>query len=536
MRSRLLVVLAALALAGCSAQASPAPWVISAAATPTPAASPSPTDAASPAPSASPEPSPSAGPATVDLKVMDFNIEYGGTRVDFAKIVEAVKTADPDVVALEEAQGNTERLAEGAGYPYANIRNQVISKFPIIDPPGADGRYVYIEVAPGSVVAVSNVHLPSDPYGPYDVRDGKTAEEVIALETETRLPAIQQRLDVLPDLVDAGIPTFLTGDFNAPSHLDWTEAAVGLRPHMKYALAWPVSTAVEAAGFKDAYRELHPDPVADPGLTWWAARPAVPDDDIVFTDPEDRIDLILAAGDATPTDVKIIGEKGGPQVDIEIDPWGTDHRSVMATFAVVPGTAAPYVAVDQRLVTFGQPLSIRYHDAAFGTSTLPIDRIGVTGQPITIFSLPAPTTTDGTVEVDTEAARLRPGDYQVRLVSGSETVSTTTFSIAAPGADVTLAAGKPSYAVGEPIDLTWRDAPGSRWDWIGIYKRGGDPLVDSLPLYVYTDQGVQGSVLVDENALPWDIEWPLPAGDYDAHYLLDDGYESLASTPFTVTK
>ena len=87
-------------------------------------------------------------------------------------------------------------------------------------------------------------------------------------------PAIQERLDVLPDLVEAGIPTFLTGDFNAPSHLDWTEAAVGLRPHVKYAMPWPVSMAVEAAGFRDAYRELHPDPVADPGLTWWAGRPA----------------------------------------------------------------------------------------------------------------------------------------------------------------------------------------------------------------------------------------------------------------------
>ena len=80
---------------------------------------------------------------------MDFNIEYGGDQVDFGKIVEAIKLADPDVVALEEAEGNTQKVADALGWPYASVRTQVVSKLPIIDPPGADGRYVFIEIAPG---------------------------------------------------------------------------------------------------------------------------------------------------------------------------------------------------------------------------------------------------------------------------------------------------------------------------------------------------------------------------------------------------
>ena len=39
-------------------------------------------------------------------------------------------------------------LAEEAGFPFASARHQLISKFPIIDPPGANGRYAYIELAP----------------------------------------------------------------------------------------------------------------------------------------------------------------------------------------------------------------------------------------------------------------------------------------------------------------------------------------------------------------------------------------------------
>jgi hypothetical protein len=50
---------------------------------------------------------------------------------------------------------------------------------------------------------------------------------------------VEPYLEALTELVDDGIPVFLTGDFNAPSHLDWTTDEVGTRKHMKYALEWP---------------------------------------------------------------------------------------------------------------------------------------------------------------------------------------------------------------------------------------------------------------------------------------------------------
>ncbi len=510
MRSAVAMLLAVILLTACSATSNPLAWT-----TPVPGQ-----------PSTSTPPSATAAPtpAKAQLKLMDFNIEYGGVQIDFAKIVEAARLADPDVIALEEAEGNTRRLAEELGWPHANVRNQLISKFPIVDPPGADGRYAFIELAPGAVVAVSNVHLPSDPYGPYDVRDGKSPEEVIALEQATRLPAIQERLDVLPALVEAGIPTFLTGDFNAPSHLDWTEAAIGTRPHIKYALAWPVSTAIEAAGFRDTYRELHPDPVTHPGLTWWAGRPLV-DDYPDHADPQDRIDIIYAAGAATSTDVKIIGEVGGPQVDISVEPWGTDHRAVMTTFDVSPGVAAPYIAVDERLVTVGDAVIVRYHGAGEELSLAPATG-SATPEPIQVTPLDAV----GPVW-KLETTGLEPGDYEVRLSAGGEIISRSPLSIAAVGATPVLTLDKASYASGEAITASWRDAPGSRWDWIGIYPRDGDPLVDDYLFYEYTGQTVAGSVTIDDGG---EGDWPLPAGEYDAHYLLDDGYTSLAVASFSV--
>ena len=75
------------------------------------------------------------------------------------------------------------------------------------------------------------------------------------------------------------------------------------------------------------------------------------------SEPQDRIDIIYAAGSFTTTDFKIVGEKGGPQVDIAVDPWGTDHRGVVATFKVQPGVPPPFVAVERRLVTVGDPIT-----------------------------------------------------------------------------------------------------------------------------------------------------------------------------------
>ncbi|MGV2437538.1 MAG UNVERIFIED_CONTAM: hypothetical protein LVT10_23715 [Anaerolineae bacterium] len=97
---------------------------------------------------------------------MTFNIWVGGELVDFGKVVEAIQLSQADVVGLQEPSGNTRRLADALGWQHANERLHIISKYPLIDPPNGNGQFVYVQVRPGQVVALMNVHLPSDPYGP----------------------------------------------------------------------------------------------------------------------------------------------------------------------------------------------------------------------------------------------------------------------------------------------------------------------------------------------------------------------------------
>ncbi|MFT5133167.1 MAG: hypothetical protein ACI9SC_001636, partial [Gammaproteobacteria bacterium] len=116
----------------------------------------------------------------IELRLMSFNIEWGGARVSFEKVIEAIQLSNADIVGIQEAEGNLQGLADKLGWQY-NLRNYVISKYPIIEPSGAKGKYVYVEVRPGKVVAIANVHLPSDPYGPDAVREGASPAEVLEI-------------------------------------------------------------------------------------------------------------------------------------------------------------------------------------------------------------------------------------------------------------------------------------------------------------------------------------------------------------------
>jgi hypothetical protein len=50
------------------------------------------------------------------LKVMEFNIEYGGEEVDLRGVLDAIRAADADVVAIEEGYVNMPRIAAGLGW------------------------------------------------------------------------------------------------------------------------------------------------------------------------------------------------------------------------------------------------------------------------------------------------------------------------------------------------------------------------------------------------------------------------------------
>lgn len=501
----------------------------------------------------------------ISLRVMSFNIEWGGTHVRFDSIAEAIREARADIVGIQEAEGNLERLADDLGW-YHSRRNYVISRFPLIDPSAGQGNFLFAEVAPGEVVAVASVHLPSSPSGTAWLRSGRSPSDVAAVEREVRLPAIEPVLEVLQALHTAGMPVFLTGDFNAPSHADWTEAAIGMSPHRDIAFDWPVGGAVVAAGFRDSFRTVHPDPVADPGFTWWAGRPRIEDYNPSDPSRRSRIDYVWYAGPVEVTESLVVGEADAEGVDIAVTPWPSDHRAVLSVFEVEPAPMPEIITTSRRVYEAGEVVEFTYHSSTAAQPTILLERAMEPGEVTPRIRLTAPAQS-GTVRLpDTE---LPAGHYEVSLLdSAGFTASSNEFWILEPDALATLEIGGDHFTVGEPLPFEWSGAPGNRHDWIGIFPApnedapnedthhsgpaNGDANGDTHQpaekeasnesnedtheylTYGYVDARSSGRMLLGPETV--EAAWPMPPGRYVARLLLDDGYEVLAETrPFSIT-
>ncbi len=465
----------------------------------------------------------SAAPAEpMSLSVMSFNIEYGGTGVDFAGVSTAIQDAGADVVAIQEAYARLPELAADLGWDYYDTRTQVLSRFPLISPDGATASPVYVEVAPGGVVAVFDVHLSSSKYGPNAVVAGLGSDEVLDRES-TRVEEVTPVADSAGQLADQGIPVLVLGDFNSPSHLDWTEDTVGQRAHVQYPVEWPASRAVEAAGLVDAYRAIYPDPVSDPGITWPADRPFVPGyNPAAAGKPADRIDLVFTGEQLEVTDVQVVGEPGGDGVDIPVDPWPSDHRAVVVRTEITPGVPGPVVAASQRVVATGDPVDVRYLTDAADAASVGLASVDV---PFDAASaVPVPDASGGAIALPTDAAE--PGGYSVVLLNGEGAeIARSAVWLAGPDGRTVVQTDRRYYRRGDPITVSWTAAPGNKWDWIGIYRKGADPKKAYYKQWAYTGASVAGEHVFTR---------PLPAGDYDAHLLEDDSYASAGSVTFSV--
>ena len=467
---------------------------------------------------------------SVTLRVMSFNIEWGGAHVRFASVVDAIRASGADIAGVQEAEGNLQRLATDLGWHY-NLRNYAISRHRIIDPPEADGKYVFVEVRPGRVVALANVHLPSDPYGPDWIRDQRPPEEVLDLERRVRLPKIEPYLGVLRALHESGIPVFLTGDFNAPSHADWTEAVAGTRPFVTYAFDWPVSRAVVGAGFRDSFRDAHPDPLTQPGLTWWAKRQRIRDYNPGEGDPQDRIDFLWYAGPARVTSSEIVGEAGAAGVSIAVMPWPSDHRGVVSSFEVTPAPLPAFVAAQRRVYRSGESIRIAYYAPGLDSGSIGIAR-NVDGEDAAPARSIAIAAERDSLELAGEA--LPPGWYRVALRDASgQPIRRNEFWVVDPAATPAVEVVGSRFTRGQSLPIRWRNGPGNRNDWLGVFDAGAPR--DSQDVLAWGYVRARSSGALSLGAPTAESGWPLPPGRYVVRMLEDDGFALLAeSSPFTV--
>ena len=474
-------------------------------------------------------------PAPLELRVMSFNIWYGGEQVNFASVAAAIRAANADVVGVQEPDGNLYRLADAVGFSHIDPRRNLISRYPLFDS-GVGRRtgtepvpssitaldpshlHAWVMVRPGEVVAIANTHLPSDPYGPEAIRDGAEHDAVLELERKVRMPQVEPFLPLTATLQE--LPLFLTGDFNTPSHLDWSSVMQTVRPEViRYPVVWPVTQRLAEAGWRDSFREVHADPARRPGYTWTAGMPHP------YVRPRetiDRIDFVFASGAAETLRSEIVGEPGGDGVDIGVAPYPSDHRGLVSTFRVTPAAAPALVSVEPRTVARGADLLVRGFDPqseAWRVTIVPADA-SVDKALVRVVE---------DVGAWRRAARissraLLAGEYDAILVDARESeLARTRFVVRDASTPVMLQAVTHRVRAGEPVRARWSNGTGHRHDWIGLF-RAGAPVGDALS-FVHLDARYAGEINLPTSA----NGDPLPAGSYELRFMRDDSKTVEAS-------
>jgi endonuclease/exonuclease/phosphatase family metal-dependent hydrolase len=461
-------------------------------------------------------------PDPIELRVMTFNIWYGGEQVSFAQTVEVIRAAQPDLVAVQEPDGNLRKLAAASGLSFIDEKRNLISRYPFFDPDTHDQPhhlYTRVLVRPGQIVAFASIHTTSSPSGPDMLREGKTVEEVLEVERGLRLREVQPYIKALNEIIGQGVPVFFAGDFNTPSHQDW--------PARKAAASveWPVTKALSDAGFRDSYREVYPDAATKPGLTW---TPGYPHPYRKKDEMQERIDMIWIAGAITALESKIIGEPNNPAVDLIVDPYPSDHRAVVSTVRVVPAIAPAMVIVEPLVVTQGSDFLVRFQTPDFGDWSLFVVPRG--GDPVkdAIVSAKGPTVISTRPSMKFGSHKFGPGRYDAILTDANQKeIARTGFHVRATDAVPELRTEKSVYKQREAVKVFWRNAPGMKNDWIGIYRAKDPDLFTGYLAFVYTGTKVEGSAVLEETR-------NLESGDYELRLMREDSYVMLARTAFTI--
>ncbi len=315
--------------------------------------------------------------------VLQWNIWQEGTVVPGGAeaIADEIARLKPDFVTLSEVRNYGDRdytatLVEQLGergeryYSFRTYDSGLLSRYPITDtmtvfPERDDHGSIYrlTTEADGHRFAIYTAHLDYRDCAYYDVRgyDGSTwkpveparsvADVIRRNDASQRHVAIRQFIKQAAADTDSGRIVILGGDFNEPSHLDWTERTAAMFDHGGLVVPWTVTTLLDRAGFIDTYRKLYPDAVTHPGFTYPSAIPGFPPEKITWApkaDERERIDYIFLSPHSglTIDSAQIFGPRGSVvrsvvrdeiRLDRFIEPlkvWPTDHKGLLVTFSV----------------------------------------------------------------------------------------------------------------------------------------------------------------------------------------------------------
>lgn len=320
-----------------------------------------------------------------DVKFMHLNVWVSGTTVvnGLTYIRDVVATVNPDIVCFVEVDNSSgnwatkmvnELAAIGRYYYSSYIKGSdaaILSKYPITKSgPVLKSSVSLFDVdvnGKSMVIAASHLdytyyacYLPrgyrcggSSPYNGWLQIGSPDPQPVTDLGIISAQNLGSQRDEQIGAFLNYAAnetrPIVLMGDFNEPSHQDWTVNQADLFDHHGVVYQWNTTSTLTEHSFTDVFRKVYPDEVINPGITWpsfatgsgstsWTPK----------SDDRDRIDFIFYKGTGVSAlDAAVVGPKGSYVKNVlstantendhflaETLPWPSDHKGVFAILSI----------------------------------------------------------------------------------------------------------------------------------------------------------------------------------------------------------
>jgi endonuclease/exonuclease/phosphatase family metal-dependent hydrolase len=264
----------------------------------------------------------SAGsPAEPDtLRVLVWNVLHGANdvRQGAEKTLKIIRSVKPDIVLLQESydiDGDRPKLGAWLAAELGWNQHQANSKhLCVLTPLQIETTFFHHEWhgvgarlrdTDGRELLAWSTWIDWRSFITYTLRDSPEISDAALLEGErVGSNRVQQAEAIISHLREAGqlsanIPLLVGGDWNCPSHLDWTVDTARIYKRRR-ALPLPVSTAMQNAGLTDTFRLIYPNAVQHPGITWSPMFRSTGKPDARVEQGFERIDRLYLKNPETP--------------------------------------------------------------------------------------------------------------------------------------------------------------------------------------------------------------------------------------------
>ncbi len=213
--------------------------------------------------------------AVDEFTVLTWNIWSGGGRADpihGRKFVrEAIENSGADVVLFQENGSFSNALATDMGFSHTNSATgsnlAIMSKYPILSNINGGGQIgSRIQLSSGREVDIYDLWFSSSNDGA-NLAGRSSFTNAACISADGGRSNAASNFLAHANLTSGSNPTIVGGDFNTCSHLDFIEST----RHQNFYrgdLVWPTTKRFYDADFVDSLRQLAPNILQDPVITW----------------------------------------------------------------------------------------------------------------------------------------------------------------------------------------------------------------------------------------------------------------------------